>query len=72
MAPLAALAALAEEFGAMLLVDEAHATGLFGPEGRGAASFCGVADRVPVRVGVRFSKRRSAPGGRFRRQPRES
>lgn len=34
-----ALAALAQEFGALLIVDEAHATGVLGPEGMGLA--CG-------------------------------
>jgi len=37
-APIEALAAIADRHGAVLLIDEAHATGVFGPDGRGLAA----------------------------------
>ncbi len=38
LAPLAAIAALCKEYDASLIVDEAHAIGLLGPQGRGACA----------------------------------
>ena len=44
------LVALAERYGAELIVDEAHATGVIGPQGRGAVAASGFADRVLVTI----------------------
>eukprot|EP01037_Dinobryon_pediforme_P017790 gene17790-18010_t len=45
-APLAALAEIAERHDGFLYVDEAHATGIFGPEGRGLVHFLEGRDNV--------------------------
>ncbi|MGH9355900.1 MAG: aminotransferase class I/II-fold pyridoxal phosphate-dependent enzyme, partial [Terriglobia bacterium] len=45
-APLRELAALASRYGAEMIVDEAHATGVFGPQGRGLLAEAGLSGRV--------------------------
>jgi len=39
---------LAERYGAMVMVDDSHATGVIGPTGRGSAEFHGVMDKIDI------------------------
>ncbi len=48
IAKLAEICDLAERYDAMVMIDECHATGFFGPTGRGTAEFCGVEGRVDI------------------------
>jgi len=49
-APLPDLCALCDRYGAALLVDEAHASGVYGPNGEGRVVELGLQDRVLARV----------------------
>ena len=51
-APLAEICDLAEEFGAMVMVDDSHAVGFVGEHGRGSHEHCGVIDRVDILTGT--------------------
>ena len=52
VAPLAQLAELADAYDARLVVDEAHAIGNLGPEGRGAVAEAGLEEEVDVVIGT--------------------
>jgi glycine C-acetyltransferase len=62
LGPLPALCDLAEEFGCIMMVDDAHASGVFGRNGRGTVDHFGMHGRVDVQVGT-LSKAMGALGG---------
>ena len=61
-APLREMAALKEKYGAWLMVDEAHATGVCGKNGRGLADELGVGQRIEIQMGT-LGKALGASGG---------
>src|SRR3954454_23397622 len=52
LAPLPALCDLADRWSCMLMVDEAHATGVLGARGAGAVESTGMRGRVPIVMGT--------------------
>ncbi len=62
LAPVRDLVQLKNRYGAWLMLDEAHATGLYGEDRRGIAEEMGVADGVEVQLGT-LGKALGAAGG---------
>ncbi|WP_434315444.1 glycine C-acetyltransferase [Leifsonia sp. P73] len=63
IAPLREICDLADEFGALVFVDDSHAVGFVGEHGRGTPEFCGVADRVDIYTGTFGKALGGASGG---------
>lgn len=61
-APLSPIVELKEKYGAWLMVDEAHATGLYGSRRGGLAESLGVSDRIEIQMGT-LGKALGAAGG---------
>ena len=61
-APLREIVALKEKHGAWLMVDEAHATGLYGKNRRGLAEESGVSEQIEIQMGT-LGKAVGASGG---------
>jgi 8-amino-7-oxononanoate synthase len=61
-APLLKLVELKKRFGALLMIDEAHAIGVIGPNGRGLAAEENVSEEIDVQMGT-LSKALGASGG---------
>ena len=62
IAPLPKIVELAEDFGAFVMVDDAHSSGVLGKNGRGSVSHFGLDGRVALQIGT-LSKGIGALGG---------
>lgn len=62
LAPLKKIVELKNKYGAWLMVDEAHATGILGPQGAGCIAAAGLQQDVEVQMGT-FSKGLGGAGG---------
>ena len=70
IAPLPGICDLADRYGALLIVDDSHATGFIGEKGRGSIEYHGVMDRVDI-VTSTFGKALGGASGGFTSGPAE-
>lgn len=70
IADLKSICDLADEYGALVMVDDSHATGFIGDTGRGTAEYCGVRGRVDIITGT-FGKALGGASGGFTSGRRE-
>ena len=63
IAPLREICDLAEKYGALVMVDDSHATGFLGATGRGTHEHCGVMHRVDILTGTLGKALGGASGG---------
>jgi glycine C-acetyltransferase len=63
IAPLREICDLAEKYGALVMVDDSHATGFLGATGRGTHELAGVRDRVDILTGTLGKALGGASGG---------
>ena len=54
---------MAERFDAIVMVDDSHATGFFGPDGRGSIEYCGVEGKVDIITSTLGKAMGGATGG---------
>ena len=64
VADLKSICDLADEYGALVMVDDSHSTGFMGAHGRGTAEHCGVLGRVDIITGT-FGKALGGASGGF-------
>ncbi|WP_244828988.1 glycine C-acetyltransferase [Caballeronia sp. TF1N1] len=63
IANLAGICDLAERYGALVMVDDSHAVGFIGENGRGTPEYCGVLDRIDIITGTLGKALGGASGG---------
>ena len=63
LAPLEGICDLAEQYGALVMVDDSHASGFIGSSGAGTPQHCGVSDRVDILSGTLGKALGGASGG---------